>query len=483
MLMWAAFPPLDWGWLAFLAPVPLLWALRRVERFAGAVAVGFLYGFVFFGAMLYWIFILGAVAWIPLTVVMAAVAAGYGVLVWSFRLWPAWRWWLIVVAGWALMEFLKARFPFGGFPWGTIGYASGGLPGLIGSVQWIGPLGWSVVTVAFAAGIVLFAEDRDNWRFPLDASIVVIILYLGGTLLPPSVDGAPVRVAVVQGGSPCPRTHCQNESQRIFERHLDLTRQIPRGSVDLVVWAENSTGGSYDPETNAEARRLILEEATRLPAYFLISGTRTVDADHFLNVNFVYSPEGVKLGEYVKRHPVPFGEYVPLRGLFGFIPQLEAVPRDMISGREAVVFDLPFGVLGSVISFEGAFDRSIRSIAETGSQILAVATNESTYGPDNPASDQLIDMTRVNAASVGQDLIHAAITGKSAFISADGQIVSSTELFDETVLYGTVSARTAAPTIYTRFGDWVLYLALIGMIAALAWPGAEGLNALFGRSE
>ena len=85
-------------------------------------------------------------------------------------------------------------------------------------------------------------------------------------------------------------------------------------------------------------RREIIEEARRLEAYILISGTRIVGTDEFLNVNVLYSPDGVKVGEYLKRHPVPFGEYVPLRGLLDFIPQLDQVPRDMIRGNEP---DLP----------------------------------------------------------------------------------------------------------------------------------------------
>ena len=55
LLMWAAFPPLDIGPLAFVAPIPLFWALRRVERGFEAVTIGFLWGTVFFGLLLFWI--------------------------------------------------------------------------------------------------------------------------------------------------------------------------------------------------------------------------------------------------------------------------------------------------------------------------------------------------------------------------------------------------------------------------------------------
>ena len=208
-----------------------------------------------------------------------------------------------------------------------------------------------------------------------------------------------------------------------------------------------------------------------MKAYLLVSGTHRVDSESFVNVNIVYSPLGTQVGRYDKQHPVPFGEYVPLRGLFSFIPQLDQVPRDMIPGSGPVVFPLPNGVLGSVISFEGAFSRHIRDGAQAGSELMVVATNESSYGPDAPASDQLIEMARVNAAAIGQDLILAAITGKSTFITAEGNVGEKTELLEERVIYGDLQFRTAGPTLYTRIGDWMVVVAIAGAAAGIFTPG------------
>jgi len=480
LLMWAAFPPLDIGLLAFVAPIPLFWALRRVERGFDAAMIGFLWGTVFFGTLLFWISILGFVAWVPLVLLMASYFAVYGFIVWLFRLWPAWRWWLIVVGSWAVIEYVRARFPFGGFPWGNIGYAASGMPPFLGSVQWIGPAGWTVLAVAFSAAAVLLIESREHWRRIVDTSVAIILLGIVGGLFPPRADGEVMRVAIVQGGSPCPMVHCQNENQRIFESHLALTETIPHKGANLVVWAENSTGTPCDPEENDTVKAAIIEQAGRIGAYFLVSGTRNVEPDGFYNVNTLYSPEGVKIGEYGKQHPVPFGEYVPLRSLLSFIPQLDQVPRDMVRGTEPVTFPMVQGQLGSVISFEGAFPRSIRAIAHAGSQLMVVATNESSYG-ESPASDQLIDMTRVNAAAIGQDLVHAAITGQSTFITAGGAVGERTGLFTEEVLYGDVAMRSAGPTVFTRFPNWVMLLVLAGMAGALFWPGEGGLEGVVGR--
>ena len=479
ILMWAAFPPIGWGALAFVAPAPFLWGLRRVERAWPAIGIAFLFGVVFFGILLNYIRFVGIVAWLPLVIWLSATASAYGVLVWAVRHWPPTRWFLIAVGGWGLWELLRTRIPFGGFPWGTVGYAAGGNPGAIGSVQWVGPSGWSILAIAVSAGLVLVVEDRENWRLFVDSSVAVLLIVLAGSLIPPSADGPVLRVAIVQGNSPCPQTHCQNERQRIYESHLDLTRSIQRGSVDLVVWPENSTGGLFEPEGNLDVRAAIAAEATRLEAYFLVSGTRSVSADEFLNVNMMYDPAGRKIGEYAKRHPVPFGEYVPLRDLLDFIPQLDEVPRDMARGEQAVVFSLPQGVVGTVISFEGAFPRRLRSEVNAGAEVLIIATNESTWGMSE-AADQFIGLTRVNAAAFGQDLVHAAITGKSVLIGADGSLSETTGLLTREILFGEVNMRTAGRTLYARFGDWLLFVAMAAAVAAAAIPG-EG-RPEFGRS-
>ncbi len=472
LLMWAAFPPLDWGLLAFVAPAPLLWACRHSENAWTAMGAGFVHGLVFFGAMLYWIATLGLVAWLPLTTVLAAMTSVYALLVWSFRTWPAGRWYLIVVAGWGLWEFARARVPLGGFPWGSIGYAAAGNPGLIGATQWIGPSGWGLLAVAVAAGIVLLIDHVDHWSLLVDPLVIVLMLTLAGGLFPPRADGAALQVAIVQGGSPCPGTHCPDENRLIYESHLELTQQLEEGEVDLVVWPENSMGTPFEPDENTDVRAALEAEARRLDAYLLVSGTRVVDAATFANVNHFFDVTGSQLGVYAKRHPVPFGEFVPARSLFDFVPELERVPRDMIRGNGPVVFPTDIGIIGSVISFEGAFVRYLRSEAQAGAQLQVVATNESSYGRV-PASDQLIGMTRVNAAAVGQDLIHSAITGKSAIIRANGDVVELTELLETRNLIGEVRFRIASPTVYTRFGDWLLLVATALAAVAVVLPGGR----------
>lgn len=467
--MWAAFPPVGFGVLAFVAPAPLLWALRQVEHGGTAIRLGTVFGFVWFGGMLWWMRTVGTVAWLPLVLWMTVLAAGYSFAVWTAGQGAIWRWYLVAVGGWALWEFLRARAPFNGFPWGTLGYAAADTGPTIGAAQWIGATGWSVLAVAVAAGLVIVVENAKNWRYLVDPVVVVLLVTIAGGLLAADSDGELVRVAIIQGNSPCPRVHCQNENQRIYESHLELTRTLRPDSVDLVVWAENATGTPFEPVGNDAVREELALEAVRLNAHMLISGTRSIGTDEFENANVLFTPDGLIAGEYLKRHPVPFGEYVPLRPLFGFIPALDAVPRDMIRGTEPVVFRIKGGSVGSVISFEGAFSRHVRSEAVAGAELIVVTTNEGSFG-EGAASDQLIAMATVNAAEVGMDLVHAAVTGKSAIVLADGTVEGESGLFTAEVLRGNVRFRTAGPTLFARLGDWLQYVAIIAGAVAIAWP-------------
>ncbi|MBN2113044.1 MAG: apolipoprotein N-acyltransferase [Acidimicrobiia bacterium] len=470
-LMWLAFPPVNAGPVIFIAPVPLLWALRRMTSRREAVWVGLIYGAAFFGGMLWWIYTLGAVAWFPLVGTLAVFTLGYALLMYAVRLWSPFLWWAVAVGGWALFEFARSRFPLGGFPWGAAGFPIGTIPGARGAAQWIGPTGWGVLVIGFAASLVLLAEEEPDRR-PLEGMVaVILILSALGLVLSPEAGGQAVRVAVVQGNSPCPREHCANEKQLIYDSHLGLTRTITPGSVDLVVWPEDSFGGSVNPTFNPEVAAQMAGEAVRLGAYLMAGGSRSAGPTEWENFNIVFAPNGSVVGEYLKRHPVPFGEFVPLRNLLRFIPQLDQVPRDLRRGEGPVVFPMAVGDasfrLGSVISFEGAFPRYARGEVRAGAQLLVVATNEGSFGR-GPASDQLIEMVRLNAAALGVDVIHAAVTGHSTFAYADGTLSSAKSgLFTAEVLYGVVRVQESRRTLYAMAGDWLELAAIAGAAVAL----------------
>ncbi len=460
-----AFPRIGPGWLILPGTALFLVGLRMARGRAQGLLYGSLHGLIFFGGVVWWIGELGLVAVIPLVVAFGGFHSLYGWWLAKYNDRSPGVWLALAVGGWALMELIRYYFPFNGFEWGAVGYALSDQAWARALAPLYGTSGVTVLAVLVVATAVgLTIRPRRWWLLGLPAAAFAVFALW--SWWPSELEVlAGADVAIVQGSTPCPFEHCPpNERMRTFEQHLNLTRTIEPGSVFLVVWSEGSTGGlNADPVQNPEIGAAIAEEARRIGAWFLVGSDRPLSETHWENVNIVFNPEGEIVGEYQKQHPVPFGEYIPFRPLFDWIPELSQVPRDMVPGKGPVVFDLGNGIqMGSVISFEGGFSRYPRQHVEARANLIVVATNEGSYGT-TPGSDQFIGMTRMRAAELGLDVVHAAVTGKSTFIDASGGYDETTGLGTQEVLYGAVAAGRT-PSLYARTGDVVMIAAaLVGV--------------------
>jgi len=159
---------------------------------------------------------------------------------------------------------------------------------------------------------------------------------------------------------------------------------------------------------------------------------------------------------------VPFGEYIPFRKYLEWIPPLALVPRDMVRGSKQEVFTIDKDEIkiSTVISFEGSFDRYIRRSVDQGAEVIVILTNQASYG-ESGMSDQFILMSRANAIANNRAIVHAAITGKSAFISGvSGIVYSSSDLFTDEILTEKIKTSNKM-TLYTKWGNYLNYLAIV----------------------
>ncbi len=473
-----AFPRFGPGWLILPGVALFLTGLRRAPDRRQGLLLGLLYGLAFFGGLIWWLSELGLLAVLPLVVVQAAYFGAYGWWLSRYNGRSPGVWYLLAVGGWALMESIRYRFPVGGFEWGAAGYALSDQAWARAMAPLLGTSGITVLVVATTAMLVIVVEGHRR-RWLLWSAIGLLLLTLGGWAWnAPTPDPiASLDVAIVQGSTPCPFEHCPpNERLGTFQQHLELTRRIAPGSADLVIWSEGSTGSSNaDPVLNPEIGAAIAGEARRIGAWFLVGSDRPLNETHWENANVVFDPEGELVGEYRKQHPVPFGEYIPWRPVFDWIPDLAQVPRDMIPGEGPVVFDIGDGVMmGSVISFEGGFARYPRQHAREGANLMVVATNEGSYGT-TPGSDQFIGMTRMRAAELGTPVAHAAVTGRSVFVDESGAL-SSAKTGLGTIEIVTAVLHPNARSIYAVTGDLVMLLAAVVGLATW-WRSRQPLVA------
>ena len=235
---------------------------------------------------------------------------------------------------------------------------------------------------------------------------------------------------------------------------------------DVVIWPENAS--DLDPYREADAHSVIDTAVDAVGVPVLVGAVLAEPADQLTNASIVWTP-GAGPGErYAKRHPVPFGEYIPYRSFFRHLSsKVDLVRRDFAGGSRVGTLDLGAVRAGVSICFEVAYDDLVRDTVRDGADLLVVQTNNATFGYTDEAAQQLA-MSRVRAVEHGRAVAHVSTVGISALISPDGSELARSGLFAPAVLEATLPRRSQL-TVADRVGSWPeAVLTLAGLLGALA---------------
>jgi apolipoprotein N-acyltransferase len=428
--------------------------------------LGYLYGAAFFVPLLHWTGVyVGAAPWLLLAAAEAGFMAGLGAvlpLLQRLPLPPLW-----VGCGWVLQEALRDRLPFGGFPWGRLAFSQASSP-----LRWFATLGGApLVSFAVAVGgaslamawraVVSSRTDAPTgaWHRRAGAVLALVASAVGigalGALLGAVFDpihhaaGRDTVVALVQGNVPEAGLAFEDRARQVLDDHVAvsdrLAAQIAAGTTPrpgLVVWPENAS--DVDPFEDPDGYREIDDAVRRVGVPVLVGAIlQGPGADHRRNAGILWSPTSGPGSQYIKRHPVPFGEYIPLRSVARWVSSdVNLVTQDMVAGHgNGLVTGGPYP-LGDVICFEVAYDNLVRSSVRAGARLLVVQTNNATFGHTDETYQQLA-MSRLRAVETGRTVLQVATTGKSAVIGPDGAIrAESGRLFTPDLIVATVPLRT-----------------------------------------
>ena len=210
----------------------------------------------------------------------------------------------------------------------------------------------------------------------------------------------------------------------------------------------------------------------------MVVGSIDVVGERFRNTAFLINAQGMT-GRYDKIQLVPFGEFVPLSGLLGFVRGWAQFIAELEAGTRAVVFNAPPAPFGVVICYEGIFPDLFRQFVRDGALLMLNMTNDAWFGRTS-GPEQHLTMYPFRAIEHRISVVRAANTGVSAFIAPSGMILRRLNLFQRDVMTESVSLRTRR-TLFTRFGDWLGLLSLAVATAALAGSWRRAGPALVGN--
>jgi len=480
-----ALPPLYLLPLLLPAFTGLLWALEDGSSAGNAFSAGWWFGFGFSAAGLSWIgsaFFVDAqqYGWMaPFAIAGMAVgmalfpasAAALSRLVFDRRPLSGTGRVLIFAALWTMTEWVRG-WVLTGFPWNLIGTVWTASDAMIQMAAVTGVYGLSLLTVAVAsvpAGLATPDQKTNSGWFPLVLAFAILgVVWAGGQarLAGASEKTVPgVQLRLVQPSIPQALKWKPDLRLGHVQKQLEMSRASSRGAPTPthIIWAETAV-----PFVLSRAPGLIRALAGAAPpGGLIITGAPRatppgVNPERVWNSLQAIDSKGRIRATYDKFHLVPFGEYIPLRGLLpsGLFQKLTAGRQDFSSGPGLRTLELPgLPPVSPLICYEVIFPGQVVDRKNRPQWILNL-TNDAWFGR-TAGPYQHFAAARLRAVEEGLPLVRVANTGISGVIDGYGRIVGQLELGQVGVLDSPLPAALAVRTPFSRYGNRITAVILI----------------------
>ncbi|MFF3838412.1 apolipoprotein N-acyltransferase [Streptomyces sp. NPDC001930] len=490
-----AFPAPGLWWWAYLALVPWLLLIRTAPGARRAALDGWLGGIGFVFAVHHWLLPSLHVFLLPLSALLGLLWLPWALLVRSLLggAPSALRAGVALVAvpsGWLLIELVRSWEGLGG-PWGLLGASQWQVPAALRLAS-VGGV-WLVTALVVAANTaVALLVAAPGLRTVGVAGLAGCALVAGTAAWgvgAPRVSGT-VRVALVQPGV----FDGADGAERRFDRAEELTRSLAGQRLDLVVWGESGVGADPAGRPDLAARLTALSREVDAPLLVNVDARRA-DRPGIFKSAVMVGPAGLTGERYDKMRLVPFGEYIPARGVLGWVTSFgKAADEDRRRGTTPVVMRLPATgdgsadgtgdgsgdvvggsarepLIGPLICFESAFPDMSRHLVRDGAGLLVVQSSTSTF-QESWAPAQHASLAALRAAETGRPVAHATLTGVTAAYGPDGRRIGPVLGTDASAVAVRELPLSDSTTGYVRWGDWPLYAALVVVGAVCAAEGA-----------
>ena len=463
LLLILAFPRFNCEFLAWVAFVPLLFALKN-SRYS--FLLGYFFGLVFFAGTLFWL--------------TNVTNTGYFLLIFYLALYPAFFTFLISkwnfaaknVFGaclWILLEYIVSHF-LTGFPWLLLGYSQYRNLKLIQISSIFGVYVISGLIVLINISISELLVKRKRISVSLSFLLLIIIFVFGFYQEGENFESAKnIKVSIIQGNIPSSLRWEPASKEENLRTYLELTEKAIENRPEIVIWPESAVNTYLRLD---EPVRKTLLESVRGKNFYLLTGSLDSRKERDFNSAFLISPRGKIVQTYDKIHLVPYGEFVPgkrflifkrfMRKAAGFIPNFSP-------GKNYTIFSLPAGNFATLICFEDIFPELSRRFTKKGANFLVNITNDSWFGSSGASQHFAISIFR--AVENRRYLLRAANTGVSGVIAPSGKILKRVKKNGKSIFVSGFLNEEIRPSsslsFYTKFGDTPLMLICLGVIIVL----------------
>lgn len=519
-LLDVASPGLAW-WPAALIGTVLIFAAMWHQRWAWGMLFGGIAGAAFWFPQISWLTLyLGPIPWLALGTLMllwfaamgailAPVTTGLSRLRLSRGLIVTAQ--VLTVAGlWVAREQVQSSWPYGGFAWGRLAHTQSTGP-LAELASWIGFAGLSgLLAAACAVPVAMWfsrgqvAADKPAGTPAASASrmggrirpvlfatgatlIALLILSLVPVAATPS--NGTLRIAAVQGNADA-GIFDDRESGDVLRDHVDATAAylddldngLAGAAPDLIVWPENSAEFNLPESTYTQS---VVDRLARRANAPIVVGSilPTADPNSFTNSSLVWQPGIGVVGQYDKRYPVPFAEYMPHREFYrALVPDLvDLVQLDYLPGtrpaalpielNDATVSPLRAGI---AICFDIIFDEHAVRMMDDGAELILAQTNNADFGQTDENAQQLA-IARLRAIETGRTVVNISTVGISEMIAPDGSTLAAIEPYTAGVMVADVPRHTGlTPALQHGASIAAFWLALAAAGTLLAGAGTAG---------
>ena len=459
--------------LPIISLTGLFYLWERANTPKQAAKLGLIFGLGYFIAGIYWIYIsLHDVGGMPFwmagiaTFCLCAFLALFPAIVGYFAK-RSHQLLIVTAILWVLSEWVR-NWIFTGFPWLTVAYSQVPLSPLASYAPLLGTFGVSLAVTATASLLVSIAQQK-NRRFSICGLLAIwIIGGLMSLLQWTTPIGNPLKVALLQGNTPQKLKWDEATTIQTINQYLGMVKQA---DADLIILPETALPVVIDLSKNDLMQSRFIAPFARIASQdhkAILLGTITQKNDAYFNSMVGINKDAATGQLYHKSHLVPFGEFIPLKGVFGWVYRdwLNMPMSDLSRGDSKQVPMLLAGQKIAVnICYEDVFGEEVISQLPEAT-ILVNASNDAWYGR-SAAANQHLQFSQMRALETGRMVLRSTNTGATAIISKEGDVLATVPQFSTIILKG-LAQGYAGKTPFIRYGNWPI-ISLLFITLILLW--------------